>query len=240
MLIGLLSCLTPEKSISPYTWGGYVYMRFSDTEELLPLDDADITLNNLYTDGEYFATQPYEDAQAYWLFEIDTTVEQPIQIRIESPIADPIIWRSDSPNSDSIWLSLFTHHSDYNSLFFEQISPLLPDAIVPLNENTHSHVWGTPIDPEGWDDLDGFVYHRDTDTIYPLYFFSLDEEGNLSLLEAPTDNTILFFFSPNIPPGESELVVHNTDQSKESRTTYRADGGEILSAMYYVLWEESP
>ena len=228
------ACLPGSQNSSEvYTWGGYLYQRFSDSEELLPLDNATLSLSYMEHDDVVFATQPYEDAQAYWTFELADTTPQDIQIRIEAPDCDPMIWRGQSPTSNTIWLNLFTHHQEYNALFFEQLAPLIPEGIQDLTLAESSHLWGTPLSPEDWTEISAWVSHSNGDS-YEVLFWGLTENLELELLEQPLTKTPLIFIAPNLSPGQVTLHVEGPQVS--AQTVYQTDGGDLLSAMYYVLW----
>lgn len=220
-----------------YTWSGYLYHRVSDGEDLLPLDDAMMTLEYLDTQETVTAYQPYDDTEGYWSFDLDKNdTPKAVQIRIESENSDPMIWRAESPNANAIWLSLFTHHKEYNNLFFEQLEAIFVDGIDQLEEATSSHLWGSPLDSTVWLGVEASVTHVETGENFPTTFLGVSDDVELIVLEQPLTEAPVFFITPNLPPGSLAFSVTTSDGSAQSETVYEAKGGEILSAMYYVLW----
>jgi len=233
------------ESDSTVSWSGYVLQEFADTE---PDVFTNGTLSILTTDGESISDgdQPWEDSPGFWSVDVPADTEVAIRIvgdpEAEFPAA-PTVWRGNSPPSSGYWFngSLFVKETSIVDDMLSSISSAPGTNATPLSDGTTAVLWGEPMEPEEWAGAEIAVTDADGAS-GRVRSFVIDDDGALS---AAGNGPVDLFISYNLPPGPTTLHV-TTAEGVMVETTWPAEAGDLLSAIYYALpdcdyfYEESP
>ena len=99
--ISLLSCTSVEESI---LWEGYLFEQTPDG--MLPLEDSVLefidSTGTLISEGSTPSGRPSHYQR---LTLTPDLLEQPIELRVSSPTAIPILWSGESPSKSATWLA---------------------------------------------------------------------------------------------------------------------------------------
>lgn len=240
IFISLFACaelFSADESSETNSWAGYAYQQTLDQEsELTQMEEGSIILENIYGEEITRAEQPYEDTPSYWQFQLEKMwLNQETQIRIEgnSETTLPMLWRSKTPTKDANWLSgaFYTQELGFTKSYF---STFLPEGMTTdFDDTSVSHLWGQPLIPEDWSEVEIRLYDGNNEEI-EVYSYHLLENGAIS---DNTANGVTWFFAWNIPAGKIRLEIE-TSAGEFLETMYYSRGGEVLSAHFYALPQE--
>jgi hypothetical protein len=231
IMIFLLTIACTDE-ITPIRWAGYMYQQTLEEDDgMVLLETGELTL--LDTQGNHIAdaTNPIEGTPYYWQFELQSEyLEQEIAMRIQGEDTVPMLWRGVTPTSNASWLSgaIFTQEIAFTQTYFDNFSYEITD--VDLTDTTVSHLWGQPLVPEDWIDATIQVFDGNGEEV-PVYSFNQLSNGTIT---SDTSAGVIWFFAWNMIPGEIRLQVTTSDGG-EITTIYPAEGGDVLSAVFYSL-----
>lgn len=246
-ILGLTGCqyLEEQRTLPEVVaWDGYVLAQVSGLEETQVLASGSVTMLEL--DGTELATAvPVEGVAGYWRFE-EVPVATEVALRLEGtasgsdPGAEltPTVWRGLTPSGRASWLTggLFLRDLAYTEDFLATLEGFPGVEVTPLSEGTVAHVWGEPWVPEDWAGAEVSVVGGDgvEGTVLLLV---VEEDGTVR--EASGDEPVDLFLGLELAPGTVTLTVVSA-AGAVAETSWPAEGGELLSAIYYALPEEGP
>lgn len=238
LLLALTGCayLVEQRDVPDQVeWSGYVYAG-------VPVDDGplleDGAIDILDRDGapldDAEARQDYEDALGYWT--LDVPVDTEIALRLSGADVLPTLWLGTTPTGRGYWLNgaLFARSAEETTALFDALEADLGLAPQELSDGAIAHLIGQPWDREAvagatWSATDGAGAAAD------VVLLVADEDGALSDAGAgPVDVVIAL----NLAPGTVSLQVDATD-GRAARAEWPAQGGDLVSAMWFQLAEES-
>lgn len=233
ILVGLSGCqFIEEVRTDPerVSWGGTVQIdRSLSSGEIVELTAGAVTMLEL--DGALLAeaTQPFSDSPGYWRFDA-IPVGEDVAIRVSGEDVTPMVWRATVPTGDALWFTggLFAREPAVHQSYFAALDGLGGISPVALERGSVAALWGEPLDPEEWASVDITVIDGDGSEA-PVWRLSIDATGQL--VDAG-DGPVDLFIAPNLAPG---LV---TLDAGDASTSWPAQGGDMLSAVFYDLEEQ--
>jgi hypothetical protein len=234
-------------------WSGYVLVDPVDGSELINMTEGSVTMVDLGGEPIAEATQPYAASPGWWTF-ADLAVDTEVAIRVQGPeggedaggdTADsglpdtlPTVWRGTVPKGPAFWMyrGLFTLGREAAQATMAAAAEL--GEVVPgdLSEGQVAHLWGQPWDPETWIGVQVRMVNAYGDEV-PVLTLATDEETGELVLAG--DGPVEIFFAFNLLEGESTLEVRSTGGEIQT-TVYPTRGGDLLSAFYIGVPEDSP
>ena len=223
------------------TWDGYVLAQLADGTEAEVLDVGSVTLLDL--DGAHLIDADHL-GNGYWRAE-EVPVDIDVAIRLEGPTAatdtlplmTPTVWRGRTPQGRASWLTgaLYLRDLDYTEAFLTSLE-VFPSVDIPaLADGETAVLWGEPWDAENWAGASLAVTDGAGESARVLALV-LAEDG--TMVEAGESDPIDLFVAWNLSPGTVTLDVEAADGRMVSET-WPAEAGDLLSAIYLVLPEES-
>jgi hypothetical protein len=212
-------------------WYGYLYDDPLLSGEFTALEGGSLEVTDLNGTVLEGVSSPEGAPDGYVEMRLD--VGQEVALRVTGPSHLPMVWRGQVPET-SAELSTGALFARDGSVGWSVLSELLGDgADEGLLEGETVALWGQPLDSAAF----AGVELRAVDgagVAHDVSAFSIGEEG--SVVEAGLDDPVDLFLASGLAPGEVELVVRRPD-GDEVRTVWPAEGGDMLSAHYYVLPE---
>jgi len=196
-------------------------------EGMVPLEEATTSLLNQQGALLQKGLVPTGRPSHYQQFTMEEAwLEAPVSMRVENVDSFPLLWNGVSPSMASTWLpgGLFALEKDFGTTFFQTFAETVE---VELGEGVH--LWGEPLRPEEWIDVDIRLFDEQQD--YTVYTFSQLPNG---LISTSTETGIDWFFAWNLPTNPLTLSI-TTVTGEVIETTYTPSDGDILSALYYAL-----
>jgi len=223
------------------TWDGYVLAQLSDSTEAEVLDVGAVTLLDL--DGAPLVAAEHL-GNGYWRAE-DVPVDLDVAIRLEGPTAStdtlplmtPTVWRGRTPTGRASWLTgaLYLRDLDYTDAFLTALEAFPGVDIPTLADGESAVLWGEPWDAQAWAGASLSVTDGAGEDA-PVIALMLAEDG--SMAEAGEGDPIDLFVAWDLSPGTVTLDVEAADGRTVSET-WPAEAGELLSAIYMALPEDS-
>jgi hypothetical protein len=216
-------------------WSGYVYAG-------VPADDVplleDGTIEILDRDGAALADaearQDYENTLGYWT--LDVPVDTEVALRLSGADVVSTLWLGTTPTGNGYWLggALYARGVDETAELFDALDGYQGLSPQELSDGEIAHLVGQPWDRDAvagatWSATDG----EGSDAAVVLLV--ADDEGNLS--DAGTGPVDLII-AVNLAPGTVSLQV-DADDGRTARAEWPAQGGDLVSAMWFQLPEES-
>ena len=230
LLLSILACSTISL---PLSWSGYLYQE--DADGFTPLPDATMSLKD--QDGTWLMDSelPYSGTAHYHNFALENTwVEQNISVLIQSPTTHTILWNGQLPDTNASWLpgTLFAPETSFIESYFVNFDS--NDEILWSDEVVH--VWGQPLIPEDWSNVQIEIWDGDGTMVEVQTFAQVD-----SLISNDTSNGIQWFFAWNLSPGDITITITSNESNESISSHYPTTGGEIISSLFYALpesWSE--
>lgn len=211
------------------SWGGQVQVDQSfSVGEATDLVSGTVTMMTL--DGSVLeeATQPNADNLGYWAFS-NAPVGETVAIRIDGDpdLLTPMVWNTTVPPGAALWFTgaLFAREPAIHQAYFDALDGIDGITATPLEDGTVAALWGEPLDPTQWAGVE-IVVTDGAGQQAPVWRLAIDEKGQLA--EA-NDGPIDLFIAPNLQPGTVTVRIGTQE------TTWPAQGGDMLSAIFYEL-----
>ncbi len=243
LLLALTGCqYLEEQRVDPEVidWDGTILAQVSTEAEVQVLDEGSVTLHDL--DGALLA-EAETDGSGYWRFN-EVPVNTEVAIRLQGvsggsstlPEMTPTLWRGLSPSGRATWLSggLFLRDLAYTEDFLSTLEGFPGTSVTPLSEGTVAHLWGEPWEPERWADAEVVVTDGAGEDA-ELLLLVIQEDGTIA--EAQGGEPVDLFIAIDLAPGEVQLSV-TTTTGAQAQETWPAEGGDLLSAIFFALPEE--
>ena len=253
----LMACLVEESSV---TWSGTLYAQ--ELSEMLPLEQAALTLRS--TEGTQLAvsTTPYSDFPAFHSIELNGTISSAgtIAMEITAPNVIPMVWSTAPPDvSNNVsWMGggLFAQSPEFTDALLQSYASLLPHVTPPqpITESVRSGncaLFGQFLEPEVWAErlIDIWLEPvasestsatssdtgNDASNRKTVLIFGGNEAGELT---SSTAERIQYFVAWDLPADHYRLVVqHNAaaEQIERIEVSYPPCSGQVLSGYYFAL-----
>lgn len=233
LLTGCLSFTEQREAPEAVFWSGWVIADLATQTEPVALagGGVDITGPDGASVADTSAEQPYDDSPGYWQLQLPPATQ--IALRLTGPDVLPWVWRTQSPGGNGLWLTgaLFARDAETVDGFLASVDTLPGVSAAPIEGSDRSLVWGEPLDPSDW--IGATIVVIDGEgveaAVLPL---TTDDSG--ALVTAGPDDPIDLFLGLDLAPGTVEMTVTAADGGT-TRTVWPAQGGDVLSAVFYHL-----
>ena len=225
-----------ETRIEPteVSWSGYLTHYEPKTGDSVYASEATLDMVDLNDTLLITAGQPLSGNPAYYRFE-NIPVQTPIALRLSGNDLTTMVWQGTTPSGTGMWLtgSIFTYHSQLHDEFLANVADIKSISIESLKEGEVAHLWGEPLNPQEWSNVEITATDGDNHSV-EVHRFYYDEDGNLA---PATDGPVDLFLAFNLMPGLVTLsIIPQTGEIIE--TIYPTRGGDMLSAIFHALGEE--